>query len=237
MRTMLASTLVTAGAAAAVTGCAMGGALHQATLVGQCAADDAACSRRHPQAPIAIGTHFYPEVSTELAGTTTPNLRLESAAPEIVAVEDGALVARKSGAAAVLISTDDGSIVDFVHVWVAPVTKITLSRRDGERIAGSIALAVGEDITLVPALWNGAQRLSGDGEAQWRETTAGGGDGATAHAAAQAQAQTELAAGPVAILRDGSADRRRLRARTPGRATVIVALGDVQATVDVEVVP
>jgi hypothetical protein len=235
MRTMLASTLVTAGAAAAATGCAMGGALHQATLVGQCAADDAACSRRHPQAPIAIGTHFYPEVSTELAGTTTPNLRLESVAPEIVAVEDGALVARKSGASAVLISTDDGSIVDFVHVWVAPATKITLSRRDGERIAGPIALAVGEDVTLVPALWNGAQRLSGDGEAQWRETTTGGGGNAAAHAAAQAQ--VEITTGPVAILRDGSADRRRLRARTPGRATVIVALGDVQATVDVEVVP
>ena len=201
-----------------LTGCAMGGAMHQATLVGQCAADDVACSRRHPQAPIALGTHFYPEVSTDLAGTTTPNLRLESAAPDVVAVEDGTLVARKAGASAVLISTDDGSIVDFVHVWVAPVTKITLARRDGERITNAIALAVGEDVTLVPALWNGAQRLSGDGEAQWISTAA-----------------TET--GPVAILRDGSADRRRLRARAPGKATITVALGDIKAAVDVEVVP
>lgn len=192
--------------------------MHQATLVGQCAADDIACSRRHPQAPIAIGTHFYPEVSTELAGTTTPNLRLESAVPDVVAVEDGALVARKAGASAVLISTDDGSIVDFVHVWVAPVTKITLARRDGERIANTIALTVGEDVTLAPALWNGAQRLSGDGEAQWTTT---------------ATATT----GPVAILRDGSADRRRLRARAPGKTTITVALGEIKATVDVEVVP
>jgi hypothetical protein len=198
-----------------LAGCAMGGAMHQATLVGQCAADDVACSRRHPQAPIAVGTHFYPDVSTELAGTTTPNLRLESAAPGIVAVEDGALVARSPGASAVLISTDDGSIVDFVHVWVAPVTKVTLARRDGERIAGAIALAVGEDVTLVPALWNGAQRLSGEGEARWTASTAG----------------------PIAILRDGSADRRRLRARTPGKTTISIALGDIQASVDVEVVP
>lgn len=207
-----------------LTGCAMGGgAMHQATLVGQCAADDAACSRRHPQAPIAIGTHFYPEVGTELAGTTTPNLVLESAAPDVVAVEDGALVARKAGASAVLISTDDGSIVDFVHVWVAPVTKITLARRDGERIQGAIALAVGEDVTLVPALWNGAQRLSGDGEARWTAT-------ATA-------AEPATAAGPVSILRDGSADRRRLRARAPGKTTITVALGEITAAVDVEVVP
>jgi hypothetical protein len=237
-----------------LTGCGLGGAMHQATLVGQCAADDVACSRRHPQAPIAIGTHFYPEVSTDLAGGTTPNLRLESAVPEVVAVEDGALVARKAGTSAVLISTDDGSIVDFVHVWVAPVTKITLARRDGDRIAGAIALAVGEDVTLVPALWNGAQRLSGDGEAQW---TAAATATATATTATMATAATatgiattaataiatatatasEATPGPVAILRDGSADRRRLRARAPGKTTVTVALGDVTASVDVEVVP
>lgn len=209
-----------------LAGCA-GGALHQVTLVGQCAAGDVACSRRHPQAPIAIGTHFHPDVSTELSGNTTPNLRLESAAPEVIAVEDGALVARKAGASAVLISTDDGSIVDFVHVWVAPVTKITLARRDGDRIAGSIALAVGEDVTLVPALWNGAQRLSGDGEAQW-----------TASASlTRSTSQRTTTSEPIAILRDGSADRRRLRARAPGKTTITVALGEVKTTVDVEVVP
>lgn len=200
---------------ALLAGCAMGGALHQATLVGQCAPTDEACSRRHPQAPIAIGTRFYPDVSTEVAGTTTPSLRLESAVPGILAVDDGALIAHSAGASAVLISTDDGAVVDFVHVWVAPVTRVALARRDGERIASAIALTVGEDVTLVPALWNGAQRLSGDGNAAW----------------------TASAAEPIAILRDGSADRRRLRARAPGKTTITVALGDVQTSVDVEVVP
>jgi hypothetical protein len=204
-----------------LAGCSMGGALRQATLVGQCAADDVACSRRHPQAPLAVGASFHPEVATEIAGTTTPSLRLESAAPEIVAVEGGALVARKPGASAVLITTDDGSIVDFVHVWVAPVTKVTLARRDGERIAGSIALAVGEDVTLVPALWNGAQRLSGDAEARWTATPG------------EPRGKLE----PVAILRDGSVDRRRLRAGAPGKTTIVVAVGEVETAVDVEVVP
>src|SRR4029079_18081202 len=120
---------------ATVSACAMGGAMHQATLVGQCAPEDAACSRRHPPAPTAIGTRFYPDVSTEVAGTTTPSLRLESAVPGILAVEHGALVADSAGARGVVISTDDGAVVDFVHVWVAPVTKVTLPRRDGERIA------------------------------------------------------------------------------------------------------
>src|SRR5262249_49076185 len=133
-----------------LTGCTMGGAMHQATLAGQCAKDDVACSRRHPLAPIAVGAHFYPDVSTDIAGTSTPNLKLESASPEVIGVADGSLVAKKPGASAVLISTEDGSVVDFVHVWAAPVTSITLARRDGDRVSSTIGLAVGEDVTLVP---------------------------------------------------------------------------------------
>jgi len=189
--------------------------MHQATLAGQCAADDVACSRRHPLAPLAIGTRFHPDVSAEIAGSSTPTLTLQSADPSVLAVEDGALVAKQPGASAVLISTEDGAVVDFVHVWVAPVTAITLARRDGDRIAGAIGLTVGEDVTLVPTLWNGAQRLGGDAEATWTADTSG----------------------PLALLRDGSSDRRRLRARAPGKVTVTVALGDAHASVDVEVLP
>jgi hypothetical protein len=198
-----------------ITGCAMGGAMKQASIVGQCAADDAACSRRHPIAPLAIGARFYPDVSAEISGSATPNLVLQSADPSVLAVEDGALVAKQPGASAVLISTEDGAVVDFQHMWVAPVTAITLARRDGDRIGGAIGLAVGEDVTLVPTLWNHAQRLSGEADAQWTVTTDG----------------------TLAVLRDGSGDRRRLRARTPGTTRVTVALGGVSTSVDVEVVP
>lgn len=202
---------------AALAGCGGGayGGMRQATLVGQCADTDAACARKAPLAPLAIGARFYPEVATALAGTSTPNLRLESVDPDVIAVEDGALVGKHAGTAAVLISTDDGSVVDFVHVWVAPVTQITLARRDGERISGAIGLAVGEDVTLVPSLLHGAQKLAGNASATWSVDNSG----------------------PLAILEDGSADRRRLRARAPGKARVTVALGDAQASLDVEVVP
>jgi len=193
----------------------MGGALHQASLVGQCAENDVACSRRHPQAPIAIGTRFYPEVAASIDGSSTPNLVLESAAPDILAVEGGALVAKRPGASAVLITTDDASVVDFVHIWVAPVTQLTLMRRDGDRVEGAVGLTVGEDVTITPALWNGAQRLSGAGDVTW----------------------TVSHEGTVSILRDGSPDRRRLRARAPGKTTVTAALGEARASFDVEVVP
>jgi hypothetical protein len=189
--------------------------MRQATLGGQCSPTDAACSRKAPLAPLAIGSRFYPEVSTELSGSSTPNLRLESAEPDVLAVEEGALVARSAGQSAVLITTDDGSVVDFVHVWVAPVTNITLARRDGERITGAIGLTVGEDIMLVPSLFSGVQKLTGESGATW----------------------TVDNPSPLAILEDGAGDRRRLRARTPGKTTVTVALGTAKATLDVEVVP
>lgn len=192
----------------------MGGALHQATMVGQCAKDDAACSRKGPLAPLAVGAHFFPEVDTDVAGTTTPNLRLESAEPSIVSVVDGALVAKQPGAAAVLISTDDGSVVDFIHVWVSPVTSMTLQRRDGERIADTLGLAMGEDITLVPSLFNGAQKLAGSADVVWTSSS-----------------------DAVSILRDGSPDRRRIKAHAPGKTTLTVALGDAKTSIDVEVLP
>jgi hypothetical protein len=193
-------------------GCGTAGALGQAHLAGQCAAGDEACSRRRPVAPIAVGTRFHPDISAEIAGSTAPSLVLESATPDVVAIEDGALVGRSPGASAVLISTDDGSVVDFIHVWVAPVTKLTLARRDGDRIGAAIGLVIGEDVTIQPALWSGAQRLSGEAELTW------------------------TVADPN-VLRDGSGDRRRLRAKAPGTTTVVVAHGDAAATLDLEVVP
>jgi len=196
-------------------GCAGSGALHQATLVGQCAESDAACSKHHPLAPIAIGAHFQPEVAAELDGTASPNLKLESVDPSVIAIEAGQLVARRAGASTILISTDDGSVVDFELAWAAPVTQVVLARRDGERVTGTIAMTVGEDVTLVPSLWNGAQRLGGDADVRW----------------------TASADAPIAVLRDGSVDRRRIRARAPGKSTLTVAFGDASAAIDVEVVP
>ncbi|CAN5464786.1 hypothetical protein BH11MYX1_BH11MYX1_50380 [soil metagenome] len=200
---------------ASLSACGTAGAFHQATLMGQCATDDAACSRRHPVAPIAIGARFHPEVEAELAGSTTPNLRLESAAADVLAIEGDALIAKKAGTSAVLITTDDGSVVDFVQMWVAPITTISLARRDGDRLTGAVGLAVGEDLIIAPALWHDAQRLAGEADLAWTSSN---------------PATLEL-------MRDGSMDRRRLRARVPGKTTVTVALGETQTSIEVEVLP
>jgi hypothetical protein len=194
-----------------LAGCGSSGAMRQTTL-----GEHGKPSGAAPSAPLAIGTRFYPELAASIDGTTTPNLRLESAVPDILTVDGAALVAKKPGTSAVLITTDDGSVVDFVHVWVSPITAITVTRKDSnnERIAGAIGLAVGEDITLEPALWFGAQRLTGDADVTWTASS-----------------------DHVTVLRDGSAARRRLRAHSPGKSTITIALGEAKTTVELEVVP
>ena len=191
------------------------GSMRQATLVGQCANNDAACARSGPLAPIAIGSRFYPEVSTGLDGTSTPNLILESTRRDVIDVIDGALVGVSAGTSAVLISTDDGSVVDFLHIWVAPVTTIALTRRDGERLTDSLGLIVGEHVSIVPSVFHGTQKLAGEPDATWSV------DNPNA----------------LAILHDGTQDRRRLRAQAPGKATITVAVGNATTKIDVEVMP
>jgi hypothetical protein len=197
---------------ALAAGCAGGGALAQATLLGD--HTDGAGNRK-PLAPLAIGASLRPEVMVTVEGAATPNLRVESVAPDVLAVEDGLLVGKSEGASAVLITTDDGAIVDLEHVWVAPVSEVSLARKDGERVTGTLGLVVGEDITLAPAMWDGVQQLAGVMDATW----------------------TASNAAPIAILRDGSVDRRRIRARAPGETTLELALGPTKTTLAIEVQP
>ena len=65
--------------AATLGGCAMGGALHQATLTGQCATDDVACSRRHPQAPMLSpdGKHWWDGTAWQPMPTGVPQIRTD----------------------------------------------------------------------------------------------------------------------------------------------------------------
>ena len=155
---------------------------------------------RHPLAPLAIGARFHPDVSTEIAGHLDAEPAPRKRGPDVIAVEDGALVAKQPGTSAVLI-IDRRRLGRRLRPRVGraghAASRSRAATASGSR--GSIGLAVGEDITLVPALFNGAQRLAGDGDARGRSS-----DDARARR----------------VLRDGSADRRRLRARAPGKTTI-----------------
>lgn len=202
-----------------LTACGTAGALHQATLFKECRVGDATCRRAAPDRPIAVGARLRPTVSVDVAGSVMPVVALSSTREDVIAVDDGALVARAPGFAAVLIATADGTIIDFQHVWVAAPTGIVVERPSPvghgvEELVGGLQLVPGEQVLLSSTLLGGTQRLAGEGEIEWRVE----GDG-------------------VSLLRDGAGDRRRLVARAPGAARVTVATLGVSTSFDVEVVP
>jgi len=169
-------------------------------------------------APLAVGARLRPTVSVDVAGSVMPIVALSSTREDVVAIEDGALVAKTPGMSSVLIATADGTVIDFQHVWVAAPTAIVIEQEradDREELVGPLELVAGDQVMLSAALFGGAQRLTGEGALDWTVE----GDGA------------------IALLRDGATGRRRLVARKPGAAQVTVATLGLHTRFDVEVVP
>lgn len=200
--------------------CGTVGAFGQATMFRECSPGDANCRRATPAAPIAVGARLRPDVRIDVRGSVMPVVALSSSREDIVAVEDGALVAKKPGMSAVLIASADGTIIDFQHLWVAEATGIVVERPSPvgngvEEVVGPLQLVSGEQVILTSTMIAGAQRLAGESELAW---------------------EVENPAA-ITLLRDGSTGRRRLVARQPGIARVTVAALGITTTFDVEVVP
>jgi hypothetical protein len=206
--------------ALAAAGCGARGAFSQATMFKECSTGDATCRRATPAAPIAVGARIRPDVRVDVAGSVMPVVQLSSTREDVVAVEDGTLVAKQPGMSAVLIASADGTIIDFQHLWVAEATGIVVERPSPvgsgvEEVVGPLQLVAGEQVLLTSTMLAGAQRLAGESDLAWEV------DGPAT----------------VTLLRDGASGRRRLVARAPGVARIRVAALGVETSFDVEVVP
>jgi hypothetical protein len=202
-----------------LSGCGSAGAFHQATLVKDCKPGDANCHRAVPAAPLAVGTRLRPTVEVDVAGSLMPVVALRSSREDVLAIEDGAMIAKKPGLAAVLIGSTDGTVLDFQHVWVAQPTAIVVERPSPvgagiEEVLAPIELVPGEQVMLSSSLLAVSQRLAGEGDMEWTVE----GDAVT-------------------LLRDGSTGRRRLVARQAGHAHVTVSALGISTAIDVEVMP
>lgn len=203
-----------------MAGCGTAGAFGQATMFKECHPGDSTCRRAAPAAPIAVGARLRPDVRIDVRGSVMPVIALSSSREDVVAIEDGALVAKKPGMAAVLIASADGTVIDFQHLWVAEATGIVVERpspvgNGSEEVIGPLQLVAGEQLLLTSTMIAGAQRLAGESDLAWA-------------------VENDAA---VTLLRDGSTGRRRLVARTPGVARVTVGALGVSTSFDVEVVP
>jgi hypothetical protein len=104
---------------------------------------------------------------------------------------------------AVLVTTDDGTVLDFVHVWVKAPTSVDLSAREGQssrRVRGRVDLFVDEVLDLEASVSGEGQPLAGDLPLEWRV------DGTA-----------------LALLDAGAPSRRRLVAATPGTSRLTVS--------------
>jgi hypothetical protein len=118
---------------------------------------------------------------------------------------------------AALVMLAEGSAVDFLHVFVAAPTRLGLHRvEDGfaqEELTDRVELLVGDELVLAAEPYRDSQRLLGHSTSTWS------------------------AGNPVAILRDGSASRRRIVARTPGEVSLVVSEFGFEKTLVIEVLP
>jgi hypothetical protein len=213
-----------ASAAAALAACGTAGALGQANLFRECRAGDGSCTSLAPSAPLAVGARLRPAVDVEVKGSAMPDVKVLSGAPDVLAADGDVLRGVAPGVAPVLITADDGTVIDFVHVWVATPTRLAVdaapAKNDpSEEIGAPLQLVAGETRWLSPAIFGGAQRLAGAGDLAWKVTC------------------DRDPCAPIALLTDGSNQRRRLVARSPGTAHIALDGLGLHADVDVEVVP
>jgi hypothetical protein len=179
-----------------------------------------ACSPGEPDcpgfdAPLAVGSVQPLDLDVEAGGAAGLDLVLESALPEVAAVEGRQIVGKQAGMTAVLVSTQEGVVVDFVHVWTAEPTRLGIHELGGAgEIVGPLQLLVGDEIELMVAPYADDVRLVGLVEGEWTL------DGDAAQ-----------------LLQNGVLGQRRLVARQPGSAELAVVAGDRSRTVPVEVLP
>jgi hypothetical protein len=152
-------------------------------------------------------------VSLHTKGSAAPALRLVSTRPDVVEAANGQLVGKSKGVAAVLVQSEDGTVLDFLHVWVSPPTRIELHGRgaDGSNLGAlgdSVELLAGESLYVQPHAYVDAQEMLGEADGSWTVDP------------------------PLAeVLHTGKPGARRLLAKMPGEATIKVATLGLEATV------
>jgi len=200
----------------AIGGCGAG-ALNSAVVANDCKPGDKGCDASLVNGPLAEGATLDPRISIDLPGSTTPAIHLESAAPDVLFVEGDHVRARAPGMSALLFVTDDGTVIDFLHVFVKTPTRLSLDRiaADGatESVTMSMDVLTGELVRLRATPLGDGQVLEGSLPIEWSVTPASVAE----------------------VLSDGQANKRRILAKAPGAAVVTVKAGNLESKLDLVV--
>jgi hypothetical protein len=193
------------------------GALDQSGVTTECSPTDFACVTAGLDGPVAVGGVVPLALDTELGGSSAPAITLLSADPAVLKAAGTEVVGQAPGVAALVLLTDAGAAVDFLHVFVAAPKRVGLHRRDGGldlgELVGELDMLVGDELVIEVDPYLDSQRLLGRGASTW---TTG----------------AELT-----LLRDGVSNRRRVVARTPGETTLTVEAFGFDKTLTIRVLP
>jgi hypothetical protein len=177
--------------------CATDGGLEQAELEPADVGDDLA------DGPLALGATVDINVAINTPGSGTPALELSAANADVLQVTGNQLTGLSPGFSAVLALDEQNRILDFFHVFVAVPDRVEIQRLGGVGVGtdldGGIELLVGDELALGARAYRGPQRLAGSAAMGWTSDS-----------------------DAVVVLLDGDVDRRRIVARSPGKALVEV---------------
>jgi len=195
--------------------------MQQSTSRPECAPNDTACQTDGLDAPLAVGARLPLDVKITARGVAAPELRLESARPDILAVDGAEVRGEAPGWCSILVAGTDQVVLDFFTLSVAEPDRLEIYRLtdDGAPEASPlptrIQLAPGDDVELTVKAFRGPTRLLGDLDALWTL------DGAAVGT----------------LLDAGKRASRRLRLKAPGTVDLRITSGAWARTLSVEVLP
>lgn len=152
-------------------GCGVSGAFGQAAVVaGDCTGKESCGAGL--EGPLAVGATATPNIHFDLRGSGAPAYHLESADTQVLEAHEGQLTAREEGLTGLMVLAEDGSVLDFFHVWVKPATALQLrgelpGREGARELNSTVELVRGEQLRLSTKLLGAGQPLSGEAEVQW----------------------------------------------------------------------
>jgi hypothetical protein len=149
------------------------GAMGQSSTTPECAPNDTSCQSDGLDAPIAVGARVPLDVNVTSRGVATPALKLEPARGDILDVDGIRLVGKAEGASSVLITTNEGLVLDFFTITVAKPERLELYRltKDGAPDAlplpDKIQLTSNDEIEITVKPFAQSTRLLGELDASW----------------------------------------------------------------------
>ncbi len=134
----------------------------------ECGALSQGCLGQSLNAPIALGSTLEVILDYQIGGSSGPPTELASADPSVLKSEGkGRITAVGPGMSALMFLGPDESVVDFLHVWVAPADELRVIKyaENGAllgRVSNDVKLLVGDELLVSVETFGKGQALLGN---------------------------------------------------------------------------